>query len=60
MVKTVYREIQDLMASIVTINADAYHAFRRGQLSEEKLQHIVNITNVAILKCEQVVRGRFE
>ena len=48
------------MASIVSINADAYHAFMKKQISEQKLVMIVNTTNVAITKCEQVMRGNFE
>ena len=60
MVKTTYKEIQDLMANIVSMNADAYHAYMKKQLSEETLTNIINTTNIAITKCEQVMRGNFE
>lgn len=51
--KTIYNETVDLMASLMTLNGDAYHLSKIGKLSEEKLQQIINITNVAIFKCEQ-------
>jgi len=50
----------DLMALIVGHNADSYNLFRNGKLSEEKLQQIINTTNIYITKCENVLRGIYE
>ena len=55
-----YKEITDLLASMATLLADAYIMFKKKQISEEKLQRIINITNVCIKKCEGVILGRFE
>lgn len=48
------------MVLIVGHNADAYNLFRNGKLSEEKLQQIINTTNIYITKCENILRGIYE